>query len=164
MASDESVSLNAGECSGSCGCAANLPRRAFLERGVLGALGALVASACGDAVGGTYPTDPFPTQPFTVHLAAFPQLAVVGGMARVDGNSSTPVAVVRTSATTFEALSMVCPHQGATVDITAPTFRCPSHLAEFSVTGAWIGGKQTGDLTALGVTYDNRGGTLSING
>ena len=133
---------------------------------MLGALGAAVATACGDRdIGGTYPTDPFPTQPLTITIADFPELAVVGGMARVDGGSAQPVAIVRTGQSTYEAISLVCPHQGATVDLMAPeAFRCPSHLAEFSVTGAWTGGKQTGDLTVLGVTYDASAGTLTIGG
>ena len=153
-------------CSGNCGCGANLPRRAFLGRGVLGALGAVVATACGDRdIGGTYPTDPFPTQPLTIRLADFPELADVGGMARVDGGSATPVAIVRTGAAAYEAISLVCPHQGATVELVAPdAFRCPSHLAEFSASGAWTGGKETGDLVALGVTLDAAAGTLTING
>ena len=67
----------------------SLPRRAFLGRGVLGALGAAVVTACGDRdIGGTYPTDPFPTRPLTISIADFPELAVVGGMARVDGGSA----------------------------------------------------------------------------
>ena len=133
---------------------------------MLGALGAAVVTACGDRdIGGTYPTDPFPTQPLTITIADFPELAIVGGMARVDGGSAQPVAVVRTGPGTFEAISLVCPHQGATVDImSSPGFRCPSHLAEFAATGAWTGGKQTGDLTVLGVTYDAPAGTLTIGG
>ena len=50
---------------------------------MLGALGAAVVTACGDRdIGGTYPTDPFPTQPLTIKVSDFPELAVVGGMAR----------------------------------------------------------------------------------
>jgi nitrite reductase/ring-hydroxylating ferredoxin subunit len=151
-------------CSGSCSCGANLPRRAFLGRGVLGALGAAVATGCGDRViGGVYPTDPFPTG-MVVKLSDFPELAVIGGRARIDGGGR-PVVITRTGRDTYEALSLVCPHQGATVDlIGTSTYRCPSHLAEFSATGAWTGGKQTGDLTALGVTLDENAGTLTIDG
>ncbi|MEP6989369.1 MAG: Rieske 2Fe-2S domain-containing protein [bacterium] len=152
-------------CGPGCGCAAALPRRAFLQRGALGAIGALVASACGDGViGGTYPTDPFPTTPLSITLADYPALAIVGGAARVDGGTAQPVAVIRTGAASFAAMSLVCPHQGATVDITDSGFRCPSHLAEFAVDGTWSGGKQTGDLTALGVTYDAHAGIVTIDG
>jgi Rieske Fe-S protein len=151
-------------CSSDCACGARLPRRAFLGRGVLGALSAAVASACGDRdIGGTYPLDPYPTQ-LVVKLADFPALAAVGGRARVDGGSK-PVVVTRTGEKTYEALSLICPHQGATVDLVgASAYRCPSHLAEFSATGAWSGGKQTGDLTVLGVTLDEAAGTLTIDG
>jgi Rieske Fe-S protein len=72
---------------------------------------------------------------------------------------------MRTGTTSFEAISMICPHQGAVVELAgSPTFRCPSHLAEFAADGTWIGGRQTGDLTALGVTFDSRAGTVTING
>lgn len=142
-----------------------MPRRAFLQRGALGAIGALVASACGDRdIGGTYPTDPFPTTPLTIRIADFPALATVGGSARVDGDTAKPVAVVRTGADTYTAISLVCPHQGATVDVMSSGFKCPSHLAEFAADGTWIGGKQTGDLTLLGLTRDVAKGTLTING
>jgi nitrite reductase/ring-hydroxylating ferredoxin subunit len=151
-------------CSADCACGARLPRRAFLGRGVLGALSAAMASACGDRdIGGTYPLDPYPAQ-LVVKLADFPALAAVGGRARVDGGTK-PVVVTRTGDKTYEALSLVCPHQGATVDLVGTsTYRCPSHLAEFSATGAWTGGKQTGDLTVLGVTLDEAAGTLTIDG
>ena len=152
-------------CGPQCACNSALPRRAFLQRGALGAVGALVVAACGDGdIGGTYPTDPFPTTPLTIRIADFPALAAVGGSARVDGDTSKPVAVVRTGASTYTALSLVCPHQGATVELVDGAFRCPSHLAQFAVDGTWIGGKQTGDLTILGITHDVTAGTLTING
>ncbi len=152
-------------CGPGCGCATALPRRAFLQRGALGAIGALIATACGDGdIGGTYPTDPFPTTPLTITLTDFPALAIVGGAARVDAGTAQPVAVIRTGTASFAAMSLVCPHQGATVDITDSGFKCPSHLAEFAADGTWSGGKQTGALTALGVTYDAKSDTLTING
>jgi Rieske Fe-S protein len=153
-------------CSSDCPCGAKLARRDFLSRGALGALGSVLVTACGDRViGGTYPTDPFPAKPFTIKLSDYPQLKVVGGMARVDHDPSQPVAVVRSGDAAFRAISLVCPHQGATVEITgSPAFRCPSHLAEFAADGTWSGGRETGDLTTLGVTYDSRAGTITIDG
>ncbi len=153
-------------CSPDCPCGGNLPRRAFISRGALGTIGAFVLSACGDRnIGGTYPTDPFPTTPFTIKLSDFPQLAPIGGMARLDGGTGQPVALVRTGTASFEAVSLVCPHQGAIVELAgSPAFRCPSHLAEFAADGTWIGGHQTGDLTQLGVTFDPNAGTVTING
>ncbi len=110
--------LDAPGCSPSCACAAKLPRRDFLSRGLVGAVGALITTACGDGdIGGTYPTDPFPAQPMTVRITDFPALATIRGIARADGNSATPVALVCTAAGEYAAMSMVCPHQGATVDI-----------------------------------------------
>ncbi|HVX40021.1 MAG TPA: Rieske 2Fe-2S domain-containing protein [Gemmatimonadaceae bacterium] len=155
-----------GGCSGECPCGAGVGRRDFLTHGALGTIGALLATACGDRViGGTFPTDPLPTQPITIRPSKIPELAAVGGIVKVDGNNGMPVAIVRTGESSFDALSLVCPHQGAIVEITgSPSFRCPSHLAEFAADGTWIGGKQTGDLTRMGVTYDPRTDLLIVDG
>ena len=110
----------------------------------------------------TNPTTPTTSSTLVVTLSAFPALATVGGIARVDGGTGTPVALVRTSATAFTALSMVCPHQGTTVQITSGTFYCPNHGARFSATGSWTGGQSTSALTALSNVYDSAKGTVTI--
>ncbi len=97
-----------------------------------------------------------------VTLAKFPELATIGGMARVDGNSTSPLALVRTGGATFVALSMRCTHQGATVAIQSGGFFCPRHAARFSATGAWLGGQRTSDLTAMPATYSATTGTVTI--
>ena len=62
----------------------------------------------------------------------------MGGVARVDGGSGTPVALVRTGAAAFTALSLVCTHEGTTVNITGAGFLCPNHGARFSNVGVEV--------------------------
>ena len=97
-----------------------------------------------------------------VTLANVPALAVVGGIARVDGNSSRPVALVRTAQSSYVALSMRCPHQGATVSIQGGAFNCSRHGARFSSTGQWLSGQRTSNLTQLAAVYDATKGTVTI--
>ena len=93
----------------------------------------------------------------------FPRLAADGGIARVDGGSTTPVAVVRVNATTYRAFSMVCPHAGTTINITTGGFRCPNHGAVFNAAGVRTGGQVTSDLRELPVVYTSATQTLTIN-
>jgi Rieske Fe-S protein len=150
-------------CDGSCG-ARGLSRRAFLAETTMAAVAAVLTSACGNGVfgagggGGGGPVD------LTVSLADFATLGTVGGIARVDGNSSNPVAAVQSPAGTYRAFSMVCPHAGTTINIRSNGFRCPNHGATFSTTGTWTGGQRTNSLTELTVAFDSAAGTLHITG
>ena len=100
--------------------------------------------------------------PITVRLSDHAALSNVGGMARVDGGSGSPTALVRTGPSAFTALSMVCTHQGFTIDIAGNGFICPNHGAQYSVTGAWIGGQPASQLQRFGSTYDAAAGTVVI--
>jgi len=100
----------------------------------------------------------------SIDVNSFPSLASVGGVARVDGNSGTPVAVYHSGADAYRAYSMVCPHAGTTVNIQANGFRCPNHGATFAKTGAWTGGQKTSNLYELTTTYDAATGMLQISG
>jgi Rieske Fe-S protein len=148
---------DAHPCRHSCA----VGRREFLGAAALTAL-ALLQSACGDGeVGGTGPAQAS-SGPLVVTLSRFAALATVGGVARVDGGSGTPVALVRTGASSFAALSLACPHQGTTVGISATGFLCPNHGARFSSSGVWQGGQVTTNLRSLPATYDAGAGTVSI--
>ena len=160
------------ECAGcACGgeCADGLSRRDFVAKSTLAAVAAFLA-ACGNgqigmtAPGGAAAPPGGSAAGLTVVLSQFPALANVGGMARVDGGAGSPVALVRTSATAFEAFSMVCPHQGSTINITSTGFKCPNHGAMFDKNGAWTGGQQTSSLTSYPTTYDATAGTVLIGG
>lgn len=123
----------------------------------MAAVGAFLA-ACGS-------DDGSPTGPSNVNLtvtpANFPALAVVGGIARVT-ESGTPIAVVRTTTTSYRAFSMVCPHQGTTISISGAGFRCPNHGATFNGNGAWTGGERTSGLFEFTVTSNTNAGTITI--
>lgn len=133
-------------------------RREFVAAGTFAAVGAFLA-ACGGGEGGSI-TSPGNAN-LTVTLANFPALATVGGIARVT-TSGTPVAVVRTDASTYRAFSMVCPHQGTTVSIQGSGFRCPNHGATFNGNGAWTGGERTSGLFEFKVTSNTSAGTITI--
>jgi Rieske Fe-S protein len=90
----------------------------------------------------------------TVRLSDFPALASVGGLARVDMNVGAPTALVRTGASSFLGLTMVCTHQGATINIDGAGFRCPNHGALFNAAGANTGGQATTSLATYTATFD----------
>jgi Rieske Fe-S protein len=133
-------------------------RRAFLaQSGILAAMAALAAcSAAGDA---TAPTVPANSQ---INVGNYPTLATVGGVALVSLGGA-PVAIVRASATSFVALSRVCPHQGGIVNESSSRFVCPNHGATFDLNGNWIGGQPTSNLHQYATTYDAASNTLSIS-
>lgn len=130
-------------------------RRDFLAHSSLAAVATLLA-ACGSES----TTAPLPSG-LTVRVADYPALATVGGISQVS-STGTPVAVVRSAASTFRAFSMRCPHAGSTVQITGGSFRCPNHGATFNSSGAWTGGERTSSLTELKVTANAAGDVLTI--
>jgi cytochrome b6-f complex iron-sulfur subunit len=134
-------------------------RRSFLGAATLAAVAAAL-EGCSSLTG---PGGGSPGGgPITVHLSSFSALASVGGVARVDGGSGSPTALVRSTATTFTALSMICTHQGSTINIAGNGFICPNHGAQFSKTGSWAGGQPTSGLQSFGTTYDAAAGTVVI--
>ena len=142
----------------------NASRRDFLTQSTLAGIAALLA-ACGDGeIGGVGPVaPPVLGTGFVIRIADFPALQQVGGIARVDGRTSNPIAVARTGNATFVALSMICPHAGyKPIDIISGGFRCPNHNAVFASDGNWISGQRTRDLQAYPTTYNAGAGTLAI--
>ncbi len=101
-----------------------------------------------------------------VNIAAWPALANVGGISGSVGNvNGGPVAVVRTSDTSFSAFSMVCPHAGTTINvINGTSFRCPNHGALFSANGTLQANspQRTENLTRLTVIYTPGASTLTV--
>ena len=140
-------------------------RREFLSQSVLAAMAAFLASSCGDGqIGGAGSLAPIVIgEAFTIRIADFPALQSVGGIARVDGSSSNPIAVSRIGANSFVALSMICPHAGyRPISIVSGGFRCPNHGALFANDGNWTGGQRTRDLQSYPTTYNAGAGTLTI--
>jgi thiosulfate dehydrogenase [quinone] large subunit len=112
-------------------------------------------------VGGDTLTSPTTVASTALKLSDFPALSNVGGVATTT-IGGTPIAIVRTSASSFTAFSRICPHQGSTINVTSTGFRCPNHGATFNSAGVWIGGERTGNLTSYPVQYDAAAATLTV--
>lgn len=131
--------------------AAVVDRRTFLTAAMIAGAGALL-EACGG--GASFFTGPS-GGPLTVKLSDFPVLASIGGVARVDNGNGAPTALVRTGTSSFRGLTMICTHQGATIDVVAGTsFHCPNHGALFNSAGANTGGQATSNLAVYTATFD----------
>ena len=76
-------------------------------------------------------------------------------------NTNYNVIVIKTSSG-YEALSLICTHQGCTVNFTGSSFRCPCHGGTFNITGAVTGGPPPSALTKYTVTQS--GNILTIGG
>ncbi len=157
--------------SATASATAGSSRRDFVSTTLLASVGAFLA-ACGDGnIGGVTGTgggggNPPPPSggPLVVTLSDFPALATDGGIARVDGNTSRPIAVARISAASYLAFSMICPHAGfRPISIVGDGFVCPNHGAEFAANGDWRGGQSTRDLAQYTVLHDQGLGTLTIS-
>jgi Rieske Fe-S protein len=138
-------------------CEACICRRDFILTGSA-ALAAMALTACGLS---STPTAPGTVPATSVTIAAYPSLANVGGVATITVNRS-PIAVVREGASSFSAFSLICPHQGNTVQPVSNGFYCPGHGAQFNIQGAWIGGQRTSSLHQYSTTYDAAAGTVTI--
>ncbi len=141
-----------------------IDRRGFLANTGLFAVGALLATACGDGqLGGTAPSPVGGSNSVTVNPADYPSLAAVGGIAKLNG-TSRPVALVRSSATGYRAFSMFCTHEGTVIDVVSgnTAFRCPNHGAEFASSGRRTGGQVTSDLIELQVEPSASGSAITV--
>ncbi len=137
-----------------------IDRREFVARSSAG-LAALMLAACDTGF-----TAPRFSGSVVVPVASYPALANTGGIVRIN-ETTAPVALERTGATTFAAYSLVCPHEGATVDVSsgaAVPFVCPRHGARFNASGANVGGERTGSLTTYATTFDSATNTVTITG
>ncbi len=142
-----------------------IDRRGFLANTGLFAVGALLASACGDGqLGGTGPTPVAGANSVTINPADYPSLAMVGGIAKLNG-TARPVALVRSSTSTYRAFSMFCTHEGTVINVVNgnTSFRCPNHGAEFASTGKRTGGQVTSDLIELQVERNATGSAITVS-
>lgn len=138
-----------------------LDRRGFLTTSMMMAAAAALA-ACGIGSGFDAITAPANVNA-TVNVADYPALATVGGIALASVNGA-PLALVRTGASSFIALSRACPHQGTIVNTdSSGGFTCPRHRARFDAHGSWLGGQPTSNMRSYAVTYDATAGTLTIS-
>ena len=146
-------------------CEHCVSRRAFLATAV-GATALATLSGCGDGlVANPRVLEALPNGPAVIKVADFPGLATPGFLVRIP---NTAVAVKRVDATTFDALSMICTHQGCQTNIVnGQRFDCPCHGSRFDVDGAVINGPTTGDtigpLAKLTATYNAATDELTIS-
>jgi len=152
-------------------CEHCLNRRDFLARSAFAAAALIAAEACGDGQIGppapqSVPGDPLLPLggPVTLKLSDFPALANTGVIVDIPNKQRT---VMRTSATTFLALSKLCSHQQCDIDIKGDHYECPCHGSQFTATGQVTRGPNIasapiGPLRSLKVTVDQAAGTLTI--
>ncbi len=137
------------------GCERCLTRRDFLGRVALVA-GAVIAAGCGGASDLIVGTGPITGGSITFKSTDYAALATRGQPVEISTTTgaASGIAVVRTSATTFLALSMSCTHQGTKVRIAGQIFDCPNHGARFDSSGAVTLGPATRALAQRALAYD----------
>ena len=131
-------------------------RQALAAAAALCGFGAVAAASTGVAqAAGT----------LRVQVSKYPELKTVGGIARIkEPLGNTPVAVVRTGANRYIALSLRCPHRGVAVTPRGRGFVClpPGHGSVFTDTGARVSGLAPTGLTRLNASFSK--GVLTITG
>ena len=148
-------------------CEDCLSRRAFLTKSTLAVAGVAALSAgCGDGqIGGVGATGPLPTG-LTLKVSTVPALATVGVL--TFHPTDLRVAVKRTGAASFLALSTTCTHEGTRIDIvnSALSFECPNHGSRFDSDGnVTRGPNASGTVTRLPIlatTYNAATDILTI--
>ena len=144
-------------CDGCIG--QGLDRREFVAQAALTAAAVLLA-ACTE--GREFLAGP-PRINVSIKVGDFPGLANVNGATSFTRNN-VPIAVVRTGATTFLALSRVCPHEAALIVSAADSWFCTGHGARFRLTGEWFDGQDTFDMARWPTSYDATTDILTIGG
>lgn len=139
-------------------------RRDFLSHATLASV-AIALAACGGGGGVDAPTKPIDPRPtiLTVKLSDFPALAAVGGAAEVGTIQFSPVAVVRSAASTYIALSRVCTHAGCTINLASQGFACPCHGSRYNLQGNVTNGPAVTALARFTAVLSADGTTLTIS-
>lgn len=86
-----------------------------------------------------------------VTLKSNPALKKVGGVVRVDDVKGRSIALVRTSATAYTAVNLLCTHQGGELVQTGNLWQCQVHGATFTLAGKNLVGPATTALKQLPV-------------
>jgi Rieske Fe-S protein len=71
----------------------------------------------------------------SVRVRDIPELAKVGGSARIGTFKGKPVALARTGANAFVAFTLNCPHQGVVVEKVESQWVCDAHGSKFESNG-----------------------------
>ncbi|MDB4881572.1 MAG: Rieske [2Fe-2S] iron-sulfur protein [Gemmatimonadetes bacterium] len=125
-----------------------LSRRQFLMKSTLAAAGAAaVVSGCGDGqIGASRVAGPVGVQ-ITIKVSTLTALATSGKLAILP--SDRRIAVKRTGANTFVAMSTVCTHEGTLVELSNNAFQCPNHGARYDAEGKVTRQPDSGSATTL---------------
>ena len=123
----------------------------FVWKSLLGLSGLL--SAAGILKFLAYPPDPAPPTVFDLGPAS--QFSSSTWLA-----ISEAQAVVRKTSHGFQALSLVCPHLGCTVNSNPEGFACPCHGSRFSLDGSLQHGPASHSLKKLQVKVDEQGNLI----
>lgn len=143
----------------SCG---GCSRREFLSQSLLSAAALALAACAGtDGISGVTLQAATPISGSSLKVADYPALASVGGVAVVS-RSGQPIAIVHETDNSYRALSLICPHEGATVGTSSNGFTCPRHGARFDAYGTWTGGQRTSSMRIVATSYDVATGTLTF--
>lgn len=140
------------------GCSfGDVDRRTFVSQAAVAAA-AIVLAACGDK---EFLAGP-PRLNATIKVGDFPALANVNGAVAIVLDDK-PIAIVRTGANNFLALSRTCTHQsGLIVSNNSGGWICTGHGAQFSLTGDWTGGQTTWDMLRWPTSYNATTDILTI--
>lgn len=148
---DDALEAMKAACLNGC----MMGRRAFISQtALLAAAAALAACSLANSTGPSSVNG-------SIKVGDYSALANTNGVALATVNGAQ-LAIVRTGASTFVALSRICPHMGGIVGSNGNGFTCPVHLAQFSLTGAWTGGQRTSSLHSYPTTYDATTDMLTI--
>lgn len=119
-----------------------LSRREFLTRSTVAVAGAAaLAAGCGDGQFGPTALQRQARGTVSVKAASLPGLSTVGQLVKLPADLTDAagfpvlIAVKRTGAATFAAVSTVCTHQQCEVNILSNAFVCPCHDARFDNDG-----------------------------
>lgn len=150
-------------------CEHCVSRRHFLAHATAGLGVAAAIAACGDGdvsgiAAARLPPGVVPSEKVTIVVAEFAGLATQGILVKV----ASFYAVKRSGATTFDAFSMACTHEGCLTNIeNGQTFHCSCHGSNFANDGSVINGPFTGEtigpLMKLPTSYDPATDVLTIN-
>lgn len=118
---------------------------------------AFLAGACGMAIS-TIPSlsaeaasavKKLPGGKLSVRVKDIPELAAIGGSIQIGTIKGSPVALTKTGATTFNAFTLICPHQGVTVVKDGSKWICNAHGSQFESNGNLILGPATTGLPRI---------------
>ena len=146
------------------GCDSCVTRRDFLGRVAMVA-SAVIVAGCSVSDLTDVGTGPIPGGSITFKSTDYAGLATTGQPVEVKTSTgaNSGIAVVRTSATTFLALSMACTHEGTKVNIVGKIFDCPNHGARFNSTGGVTLGPANRALNQRTLAYDATTDTITVS-